>query len=131
MTSGAGRATIRRVATRVLIVDDHAGFRRVARRLLQTGGYEVVGEAPDGTTGLAAARTLQPDVVLLDVQLPDGDGCQIASTLAAEPASPTVVLISSREATDYGPRLRSCGARGFLSKAEQSHASLAALLRQA
>jgi two-component system nitrate/nitrite response regulator NarL len=118
------------MATRVLIVDDHAGFRSIARRLLQTGGYDVVGEAHDGSSALAAARALQPDLVLLDIQLPDVDGCQVARWLTAQHDSPAVILVSSREASDYGPRLQACGARGFLSKAELTHTSLAAVLHE-
>src|SRR5713101_8687875 len=103
---------------RVLIVDDHAGFRSMATRLLEADGYEVVGEAVDGSSAVAAARQLQPDVVLLDIQLPDVDGCEVAAGwLARSQYPPTVVLISSRDAADYGPRLDTCGARGFVPKA--------------
>jgi len=115
-------------AMRVLIVDDHAGFRSMARRLLQAGGYNVVGEAADGSSALQAARQLQPDLVLLDIQLPDVDGCDVARWLAAEEHPPAVVLISSRDAGDYGARLASCGARGFVAKADLSGATIDALL---
>ncbi|SRR6266851_6386611 len=116
------------MTTRVLIVDDHPVFRSLATGLLRSGGYDVVGEAADGSAALQANRHLHPDVVLLDIQLPDVDGCQVAKQLAAEANPPTVVLISSREAIDYGSRIETCGARGFLSKAELSNASLNALL---
>lgn len=119
-----------RVATRVLIVDDHPVFRSIARRLLRTGGYDVVGEAVDGSSALAATRVLRPDLVLLDIQLPDVDGCLVARWLAAETDPPTVVLVSAREASDYGPRIENCGARGFVSKADLTHAALEAVLRQ-
>jgi DNA-binding NarL/FixJ family response regulator len=112
----------------VLIVDDHAGFRSMARRLLQAGGYDVVGEAADGSSAMQAARQLLPDLVLLDIQLPDVDGCEVARWLAAEANPPAVVLISSRDAEDYGARLAGCGARGFVAKADLSEATLAALL---
>jgi DNA-binding NarL/FixJ family response regulator len=115
---------------RVLIVDDHAGFRAMARRLLQAAGYDVVGEAADGASALDAARRLRPDLVLLDVQLPDVDGCEVARQLAAEDAPPAVVLISSRDAGDYGERLQSCGARGFVAKADLSGATIDALLHE-
>ncbi len=118
------------MATRVLIVDDHPVFRSLARRLLRSGGYDVVGEAADGTSALEAARLVRPDLVLLDVQLPDVDGCEVAQWLSAESNPPAVVLISSREAADYGARIETCGARGFLSKADLSQASLEAVLRQ-
>ena len=115
---------------RVLIVDDHAGFRSIARRLLEAGGYEVVGEAADGSSAMQAAHDLRPDLVLLDIQLPDVDGCQVATWLLAAHSPPTVVLVSSRDAADYGPRLAGCGARGFVAKADLSGAALDALLRE-
>lgn len=114
------------MATRVLIVDDHPGFRVAVRRLLEAEGYAVVGEAGDGRAALDVVRALHPDVVLLDVRLPDCDGFAVAERLAAEPGAPDVVLTSSR---DYGPALtRSCPVRGFLPKAELSGAGLARLL---
>jgi DNA-binding NarL/FixJ family response regulator len=100
----------------------------MARRLLQAGGYDVVGEATDGSSAMQAARQLLPDLVLLDIQLPDVDGCEVARWLAAEANPPVVVLISSRDAEDYGARLAGCGARGFVAKADLSGATIAALL---
>jgi DNA-binding NarL/FixJ family response regulator len=84
------------MAVRVLIVDDHARFRALARLLLVADGFDVVGEAGDGAQALVAARALHPDVVLLDVQLPDEDGFAVAGTLAARRPAPAVVLVSSR-----------------------------------
>ena len=112
----------------VLIVDDHAEFRLVARRLLQRSDFQVVGEAADGSSGRAAVRLLRPDVVLLDIQLPDEDGCELCRALSAEPEAPCIVLISSRDASDYGVRLTSCGALGFVAKADLSVAALDAIL---
>jgi DNA-binding NarL/FixJ family response regulator len=112
----------------LLIVDDHPGFRSLARRLLTAGGFEVVGEAADGHAAITAARQLRPDVVLLDVQLPDIDGFEVAARLRDGEAEPTVVLISTRERTDYGPRVERCGARGFIPKAELSAAAIRSLL---
>ena len=114
--------------TRVLIVDDHEGFRASARALLEAEGFAVVGEAADGIGALTAVERLRPDVVLLDVQLPDLDGFSVAERLAAAPDPPRVVLISSRDAAAYGPRVQAAGARGFLAKRELSGASLAALV---
>lgn len=102
----------------------------MARRLLQAGGYDVVGEAADGSSAMQAARQLLPDLVLLDIQLPDVDGCEVARWLAAEANPPAVVLISSRDAEDYGARLAGCGARGFVTKADLSGATIAALLAE-
>ena len=112
----------------VLIVDDHEPFRQRARALLQDEGFEVVGEAADGDAALEAARRLRPDVVLLDVQLPGADGFQVAERLAAAPAAPEVVLISSRAAQTYRQRLRDSSARGFIAKAELSGEGLSSLL---
>jgi DNA-binding NarL/FixJ family response regulator len=116
------------VPERVLIVDDHAGFRGVARRLLQETGRQVVGEAGTGTEALSEARRLKPDLVILDIQLPDLDGLAVAASLSSEPEPPVVVLVSSRDAVDYGARLESCGALGFIAKADLSAESLTALL---
>jgi len=114
----------------VLIVDDHAGFRSTARALLEAEGYDVVGEAGDGASALEAAAALRPEVVLLDVQLPDLDGFEVASRLraGANGSRPAIVLTSSRDGSDFGPLVEECGARGFVPKAELSGAALAALL---
>src|SRR5580765_7635323 len=98
----------------VLIVDDHAGFRGFARRLLEAGGYTVVGEAEDGASAIAAVEELRPELVLLDVVLPDTDGFAVAERLAENDEPPVVVLTSSREAADFGRRLERSRARGFV-----------------
>lgn len=116
------------VRTTVLIVDDHPDFRASASSLLEAEGFDVVGGVADGASALAAVERLRPEVVLLDVQLPDLDGFAVAERLAAAPDPPRVVLISSREAAAYGPRLDTAPARGFLAKRELSGASLAALV---
>src|SRR5258708_8180336 len=102
---------------RVLIVDDHLGFRRLARRLLQAIGHQVVGEAGTGAEALSEARRLKPDLVLLDIQLPDLDGLAVARSLRSGADPPAVVLVSSRDATDYGPPPDGCGPPGFIPKA--------------
>jgi DNA-binding NarL/FixJ family response regulator len=118
----------RRVRSTVLIVDDHDAYRRSASALLEAEGFEVVGEAADGVSALEAAARLRPDVVLLDIRLPDIDGLQVAERLAAVPEPPSVVLISSRDADAYGSRLSSVPARGFIAKRDLSGAALVALL---
>jgi DNA-binding NarL/FixJ family response regulator len=100
------------------------------RRLLQAAGYDVVGEAADGASAMDSVRRLRPDLVLLDIQLPDVDGCDVARQLTAEDDPPAVVLISSRDAGDYGARLQTCGARGFVAKADLSGATIDALLHK-
>jgi DNA-binding NarL/FixJ family response regulator len=116
------------MACRVLIVDDHPGFRAQARALLAAAGYEVVGEAADGESGVRVARELSPDVVLLDVQLPDISGFEVARLVGGRPDPPAIILISSRDACDYGRRIGRSGARGFISKAELSARTMAAVL---
>ena len=112
----------------LLIVDDHPGFRSLARRLLEAGGFEVVGEAADGLGAVAIARELRPDVVLLDIQLPDIDGFQVTARLADGEAGPVVVLTSTRDRADYGELVERSGAHGFIPKAELSGAALRAFL---
>jgi DNA-binding NarL/FixJ family response regulator len=121
------------MAVRVLIVDDHAPFRALARVLLDSDGFDVVGEAGDGVDGLRAAARLRPDVVLLDVQLPGcaesgGDGFDVAEALATHAPPPAVVLVSSRSCGDYGHRVAASPAHGFIAKAELSGATLRAVL---
>jgi DNA-binding NarL/FixJ family response regulator len=111
---------------RALIVDDHPSFRRSARALLVEEGFEVVGEAEDGGAALALAAELIPDLVLLDVQLPDIDGFEVASRLLALEHKWTIVLVSSRSASDYGSLIEASGAHAFVCKGELSGAMLRA-----
>jgi DNA-binding NarL/FixJ family response regulator len=112
----------------VLIVDDHPSFRASARTLLEAEGYEVVGETENGVAAVEAAAKLHPDLVLLDVQLPDLDGFQVADRLRKLADPPVVVLTSSRDGADYGRCIGECGAHGFVPKGELSGAAIAALL---
>jgi DNA-binding NarL/FixJ family response regulator len=112
----------------VLIVDDHPSFRASARTLLEAEGYEIVGEAENGAAALLAVKELKPDLVLLDVQLPDMDGFQVADQLRRFADPPAVVLTSSRDSADYGRCIQGCGASGFVPKADLSGAAIAALL---
>ena len=112
----------------VLIVDDHEGFRGAARALLEAEGFHVVGEAVDGREALTKVEHLKPDVVLLDIQLPDLDGFVVADRLATDARATAVVLISSHDAVTFGPRLTRAPARGFLAKRELTGAALAELL---
>lgn len=114
--------------TTVLIVDDHPGFRGMARAMLESGGFDVVGEAADGLEADRLAAAVRPEVVLLDVQLPGADGFEVARRLVDAPDPPVVVLISTREAGDYGPRIAGSGAAGFIPKARLSGDTLRATL---
>jgi DNA-binding NarL/FixJ family response regulator len=116
------------MAQTVLIVDDHPTFRVTARLLLEAEGYDVVGEAGDGAEAVARAADLAPQVVLLDVQLPDTDGFAVAAELTGVEDGPMVVLTSSRDGADFGPLIERSGARGFIPKAELSGDRLRALV---
>ncbi len=115
------------MSMRALVVDDHAGFRTSARFLLEMEGFEVVGEAVDGASAVSAAERLQPDLVLLDVQLPDLRGFEGARTILGE-RPVRIVLVSSRDESDYGDSIAESGAIGFISKGELSGDRLRALL---
>lgn len=125
---GARRCHDEAVPVTVLIVDDHDDFRRSARALLEAEGLLVTGEARNGAEALARARSLRPDLVLLDIQLPDVDGFAVAEELLAWSQPPTVVLISSRQAASYGARLAATSASGFLGKSRLSSAALVRFL---
>ncbi len=113
----------------VLIVDDHDGFRAFARDLLQMAGFDVVAEAADGRAALDQVPRFRPAVVLLDVQLPDLDGFAVAHELLQGPGPPAVVLVSTRDAADYGRRIKTSGAAGFITKSRLSGDTLQAILR--
>ncbi|HEV7481518.1 MAG TPA: response regulator transcription factor [Solirubrobacterales bacterium] len=115
------------MSTSVLIVDDHPSFRAGARRMLEASGYAVVGEAADGAAAIAAVGELHPDLVLLDVQLPDIDGFEVAARLERAGAAAAIVLTSSRDRADFGDALAESPARGFIAKGELSGATLAEL----
>jgi DNA-binding NarL/FixJ family response regulator len=112
----------------VLIVDDHSGFRAQARRLLECEGYRVIGEAGDVASALEAARALEPELALVDVYLPDGDGFELTTRLVALDAAPAVVLTSSHDGADLAGCVEGSGARGFVPKAELSREAIEELL---
>ncbi len=112
----------------VLIVDDHPAFRASARLLLESEGFDVVGEAVDGGSAIEKSAQLAPDLVLLDIQLPDVDGFEVASRVTHGEGAPAVILISSRDGGDFGPLVKASGARGFVPKADLSGDLLRALL---
>jgi len=116
------------VGLSVLIVDDHEEFRRSAGTLLELDGFTVIGGACDAAEALANARDMRPDVVLLDIQLPDLDGFAVAERIALLDDPPIVILVSSRDGTVYGSRLAASPARGFIAKRQLSGAALASLL---
>ena len=113
---------------RVLIVDDNSAFRAAARQLLERGGFVVVAEAEDGVEGLRAAKEHTPDLAIVDVQLPDLDGFEVAERLGALELAPEVILTSSLDGTDFGALVASSSALGFVPKAELSARAIEALL---
>jgi CheY-like chemotaxis protein len=113
-------------AAAILIVDDHDGFRAFARGMLEAAGFTVA-EAATGAEATRAARAVRPSLVLLDVQLPDFDGFEVAQKLAdqvGQGGGPVVVLTSTREAKDYGGRIAASPAAGFLPKDQLSGTAL-------
>jgi len=116
------------MAATVLIVDDHPGFRSGARRLLASEGYEVLGEAANGVEAVALARDLKPELVLLDVQLPDTDGFAVSAELAQLEPAPRVVLVSSRDAADFGSLIANHDVLGFIPKSELSGSAIRELV---
>jgi DNA-binding NarL/FixJ family response regulator len=118
------------VAVRVLIVDDHASFRRLAGRMLAHAGFDVVGEAVDAASAIREAAILHPDAVLLDVMLPDRSGLWVARELARVPDPPRVVLTSSRSRSDFGAAFEWPGGCTFIAKHQLSGPRLAALLEE-
>jgi DNA-binding NarL/FixJ family response regulator len=113
---------------RVLVVDDHPSFRKCVRALLTSEGFDVVGEAQDGESALALAAELSPDLVLLDIQLPDISGFEVVSRLHEKNPELEIVLVSSRDVSAYGSSLTASGARGFITKGDLSGPTLARLL---
>jgi DNA-binding NarL/FixJ family response regulator len=112
----------------VLIVDDHAAFRGAARALLEADGFPVVGEVADGASAVSAVQALRPDVVLLDIQLPDLNGFEVAERLEEAGARPAVVFVSTRDASAFRSRLESNPSWRFIAKSDLSGEALAAAL---
>lgn len=113
--------------SRVVIVDDHDVFRDQVRRLLEADGFEVVGDAASAARGVEIVGDELPDLVLLDVMLPDAMGFDVVPTLRAI-GSFAIVLTSSRDRSDYGSRIESSGADGFIPKDELSGPGLRAFV---
>jgi DNA-binding NarL/FixJ family response regulator len=112
---------------RVLLVDDHAEFRGYARGLIISAGYAVIAEAADGSTALRAAALHRPEIVVLDIRLPDMSGLDVARRLNAGPDPPAVILISSGDRRAYERAAREAGARGFIAKSDLTAEALRGL----
>ena len=112
----------------LLIVDDHPSFLAAARLLLESEGFDVVGVATDGASAVSETLRLAPDVVLLDVGLPDIDGFEVAAHLRAAGAASAIVFTSTRDRSDFGSAIAESGARGFITKSELAGAAVQALI---
>ena len=113
---------------RVLLVDDNIDFRRAARQLLERHGFAVVAEAETGNSGVDRAQEHRPDLVLVDVQLPDIDGFEVAERLSRLEVPVDVILTSSLDGADFGALVAGSSALGFVPKAELSASAIEALL---
>ena len=113
---------------RIVIVDDDPTFLTTVRTLLEADGFEVVGEALNGVEGVATVEELKPDVVLLDVNLPDIDGFEVVKRLTDRGRAPPIVLTSIRSESDFGDLVEKSRAYGFITKAEISGVALARIL---
>ena len=118
------------MARRVLIVDDNSAFRTAARRLLERAGFVVVAEAETSASGIREAKTHSPDLAIVDVQLPDFDGFEVAERLSELDVPPRVILTSSLDGADFGALVAGSSALGFIPKAELSASLITALLAQ-
>jgi DNA-binding NarL/FixJ family response regulator len=116
------------VAQTILIIDHHPSFRRIARLVLEAEGFVVVGDATSGEAGVVETIRLNPDVVLLDIGLPDIDGFEVAARLRTAGVGSEIIFTSSRDASDFGPSVGEFGARGFIPKAELSGETVRALV---
>jgi two-component system response regulator EvgA len=112
----------------ILIVDDHPSFRAAARFLLETEGFEVVGVATDGESAFRETVRAAPQIVLLDVSLPDVNGFEVAARLRAAGVSSIIVFTSSRDGADFGSLVTDSGGKGFIAKAELTGDALRALV---
>jgi DNA-binding NarL/FixJ family response regulator len=122
-------ATILVMTRTVLIVDDHPSFRASARAMLESEGFVVIGEAEDGAEALEAVDTLHPDIVVLDIQLPDMSGFDVCAALERRNGPPPdIILVSSRDVSDYGELVATSCACGFVPKGDLSGDLVAALL---
>ena len=116
------------MSLKVLIVDDHPTFRSFAKNLLESEGFEVIGESEDGASAVDSIADLEPDLVLLDVQLPDLTGFEVAQKLRDQGVETPIVLTSSRDASAYGDQVETSPTIGFIPKADLSGDAIKRLL---
>jgi CheY-like chemotaxis protein len=112
----------------ILIVDDDPAFRELAGRIMVDLGLRVTARADTAAAAMAMATDTRPDAALVDIDLPDGDGIELAGRLAALPWSPRVVLTSVDPDAAAPDEVRRSGAHAFLSKEELANGALLGLL---
>ncbi|HEY1330610.1 MAG TPA: response regulator transcription factor [Actinomycetota bacterium] len=112
---------------RVLIVDDQEPFRMAARMVVDaTDGFEVVGESETGEDSVERARELDPDLVLMDVNLPGIDGLEATRQILSTSNRVVILLLSTYEPEEYAPRAAECGAAAYIPKSDFEPDRLAA-----
>lgn len=105
------------MTVRVLIVDDQEPFRAVAREVVEAAGdFEVIGEAESGEESVELARSLQPDLILMDVNMPGIDGPEATKRILATAAGMRVLLLSTYDEDELAERARDCGAFAYVTK---------------
>ena len=105
------------MTVRVLIVDDQEPFRLAARMVVEaTDGFEVVGESETGEDSVAKAAELDPDLVLMDVNLPGINGLEATRRILQHTSRVVILLLSTYEEAEYGPRAAECGASAYIPK---------------
>lgn len=115
----------------VLVVDDNHAFRGAVRQLLARGRFVVIAEAGNGRDGVRQAAAHRPDVAIVDVQLPDIDGFEVAEQISGLGLNLQVILTSSLDGADLGALVIDSPAAGFIAKAELSSSAIDALLEPA
>ena len=104
-------------SVQVLIVDDQAPFRDVARLVVElTDGFEVAGEAQTGEEAVELSRSLKPDLILMDVNMPGIDGTEATKIILAETEAIVILLLSTYEPAEYEPRAAEAGAAAYIPK---------------
>ena len=104
-------------SVQVLIVDDQAPFRDVARLVVDlTDGFEVVGEAKTGEEAVEMSRSLKPDLILMDVNMPGIDGTEATKIILAETEAVVILILSTYEPAEYEPKAAEAGAAAYIPK---------------
>jgi DNA-binding NarL/FixJ family response regulator len=115
-------------AVRVLVVDDHESFRRVAEAVVEAAdGFVVAGSVGSGEESLVTAEAVEPDLVLMDINLPGIDGIEAARKLRSLASPPVVILLSTYDEDDVDVRARECGAAAYIAKSAFGTDRLAAV----